>query len=178
MSLVNEQMIELIQDAFDLEANSKRFYTYAADVTNNPSGKKMFEKLAHDEDGHMVAFEEIISSITGGDDWKEIAAQQARTMPPSGIVESFKATVEKWIGNKQSADDTVALRMAMELERRAIKMFEGLSARAQDPEVKKLAESLADEERYHYDMLQAQHDNILNVGIWMDDSEFQMDGKF
>jgi rubrerythrin len=178
MGTLNEQLVELIKDAFDLEFNSKRFYLFAVEVTNNVAGKKMFQKLADEEDGHMEAFEKIISTITGNDEWKEIATEEARTIPPSAIVESFKATVDKWIGNKQSADDTVALRMAMELERRAIVMFEGMSKRAKNPQVKALAESLADEERYHYDMLQAQHDNILSVGIWMDDAEFQMDGKF
>lgn len=178
MGQINEQMVELLRNAFDLEANSKRFYTYASDVTNNPSGKRMFLKLAADEDGHMEAFEEIITAITGNADWKEVVEEQGRTLPPSGIVESFKASVETWIGNKKSADDTSALRMAMELERRAIKLFEGMARDAQDPQVKELAERLAEEERYHYDLLQAQHDNILNVGIWMDSAEFQMDGKF
>lgn len=178
MPHMNESLAKLVREAVDLEINAKKFYEYAAEVTANERGKKMFLKLAAEEGGHMEAIGSIIESITGTKGWEEIAEEEMQTMPPSAIVESFKATVAEWVVSKKTADDAVALRMAMELERRAMKYFEDLAEMATDPKAKALAKKLAEEETYHYDLLQLQHDSILNMGIWIDDPEFQMDGRF
>ena len=66
----------------------------------------------------------------------------------------------------------------MNMERRAIRLYEGLRDRTPDPKVRALAERLVDEERFHYDLLQAQADSLMNVGIWLDKPEFRMDGKY
>jgi len=178
MSRISEQVAEIVREAIDLEANAKIFYELAATVTEHERGKAMFERLAREESGHMDEVGEIITALTGGEDWREAVDEDSHTVRPSAIVESFKETVAHWIGNKKTADETVALRMAMELERRAIHYFEGLARMSDDPKVHAMAERLVEEERYHYDLLQTQYDNILNVGVWVDGPEFRMDGKF
>lgn len=175
---IDDHLAGLIRESIDLEISGKRFYEHAAEVTENEQGKKMFENLAKAEDGHMESAGRIFTQMLGNEDWREIAEQEAEKAPSSGIVDELKSAIDGWIGNKKKADDIEALRMAMELERRAIKFFENLAAKSDDPKVHELAEKLADEERFHYDMLQAQHDNIMNVGFWLDDPEFRMDGKF
>jgi len=37
---------------------------------------------------------------------------------------------------------------------------------------------ICDEERLHYDLLQAQNDSVTNSGFWLDVAEFRMDGKY
>jgi rubrerythrin len=76
------------------------------------------------------------------------------------------------------ADDTQALRMAMELERRIIHLLKDLSEHTQDPDVLELIGKMTLEESSQYDALQAQLDSLLNVGLWLDTPEFRMDGKF
>jgi len=178
MTKLDERVVEVIKEAIDLEINAKAFYLYAAEVTEHERGRAMFEKLAHEEGGHMDEMGEIFTALTGGDDWQDIVDHEMQTMPASSIVDSFKQTVAHWVGNKQTADETVALRMAMELERRAIRYFEDLAKRSDDPKVHELAERMAEEQHYHYDMLQAQYDNILNVVMWLDGPEFRMDGEY
>ena len=48
----------------------------------------------------------------------------------------------------------------------------------EDAVAKEIFEKIADEERFHYDLLQAQYDSVTGSGFWLDSSEFQMDGKY
>ncbi len=178
MSGHDEHIVLLIREMVDLELNAKRFYEHAAKVTHNETGKKMFKRLALEEAGHIKDVGVIFASALGGDDWKEILQREVKNHAPSKLVAKFEEEVQEW-GSENKADETEALRMAMDLERRAIKFFEDLSKKYVDnPAARKLAAKLADEEKFHYDMLQAQHDSVMNVGIWLDEAEFRMDGKF
>jgi rubrerythrin len=76
------------------------------------------------------------------------------------------------------ADDTQALRIAMELERRIINLLKEMSEHTEDPAVIALISKMILEEDAQYDALQAQLDSLLNVGLWLDTPEFRMDGKY
>ena len=47
-----------------------------------------------------------------------------------------------------------------------------------DPVAKEILNQICDEERFHYDLLQAQYDSVTNDGFWLDSAEFRMDGKY
>jgi rubrerythrin len=81
-------------------------------------------------------------------------------------------------GHGVVADDTQALRLGMDMERRAIHMFKELAAHTQDAVVINLINKMIEEESFQYDSLQSQLDSVLNVGLWLDTPEFRMDGKF
>ncbi len=178
MSDINDQLADLIKQAIDLEINSKRLYQHAAETTKNELGRKMFERLVKAEEGHLDSVGEIFTEILGNDDWKEIAERELEGATPSTIVEDLKKAVAGWTGKEEHADDVVALRMAMEMERKAIHYFEELSKKSHNPKVLEMIKKLIDEETFHYDILQSQRDSILNMGIWLDSVEFQMDGKY
>jgi rubrerythrin len=76
------------------------------------------------------------------------------------------------------ADDIQALRMAMELERRAINMLKSMTGYFSDPAIVELLNKMTKEECDQYDVLQAQFDSLQNVGLWLDKPEFRMDGRF
>ena len=71
-----------------------------------------------------------------------------------------------------------ALRVGMELEENAIRFFAQASADADDPVAKKIFREISEEEKFHYDLLQAQHDSVTRSGFWLGSAEFQMDGKW
>lgn len=177
MSHLDDHIVELIRETVDLEMNAKRFYEHAAEVTHNETGKKMFKRLAKEEVGHLKDVGEIFTLVTGTDDWKDILKEETKNHTPSKLVKEFEEAVHEW-GSENRADETEALRIAMDLERRAIQFFEGLAKKWDDPKSRQLAMKLADEEKFHYDLLQAQHDSVMNVGIWLDAAEFQMDGRY
>jgi rubrerythrin len=71
-----------------------------------------------------------------------------------------------------------ALRIGMELEQKAIGFFSQSAAGMSDPAAQEIFEKIAGEERFHHDLLQAQHDSVTRPGFWLDRSEFQRDGKY
>ncbi len=66
----------------------------------------------------------------------------------------------------------------MDLETHAVRHFEAASRDTYDSVAKKMFREIAEEEKFHYDLLQAQHDSLTNSGFWFDSAEFRMDGKY
>lgn len=177
MSHIDDRVIELARTALSLEFGGEHFYRHAAEMTRNPSGKAMFQRLAEEENSRRDDTHMLFGAIIGEDEWKHLVAEEAKYAHPSKVVAELEAAVAHR-GHALVADDTQALRLAMELERRAIHLFEELSTHTHDPVIVDLVGKMADEERLQYDLLQAQLDSVLNVGLWLDQPEFRMDGKF
>lgn len=177
MSHVDDKIIELVRTALDFEFGGEHFYRHLAGLTQNARGKAMFLRLAEEERRHVGESHTLFAALVGEEEWARLSAAEAAQANPSRIVAELEAAVLQR-GHAVVADDTQALRMAMELERRAIQMFKGMSEHTTDPAVLDLIGKMIQEETFHYDSLQAQLDSILNVGLWLDQPEFRMDGKF
>lgn len=177
MTHIDDKVIELARTALSFEYGEEHFYRHAAEMTQNPAGKAMFLRLAEEESGHMEDMHALFSAIIGKDVWERLAAEEAENAHPSKVIAEMEAAVARR-GMIVVADDTQALRMAMELERRIIHLLKDLSEHTQDPDVIELIGKMTLEESSQYDALQAQLDSLLNVGLWLDTPEFRMDGKF
>ncbi len=177
MSHVDDRIIELVRTALDFEFGGEHFYRHLAELTQNASGKAMFLRLAEDEKRHVEDSHTLFAALVGEEEWARLATREAQQANPSRIVAELEAVILQR-GHAVVADDTQALRMAMELERRAIHTFEEMANHTTDPAVLNLIGKLVQEESFHYDSLQAQLDSVLNVGLWLDQPEFRMDGKY
>jgi rubrerythrin len=177
MSPIDDKVIELARTALRFEYGGEHFFRHAAGMTRNASGKAMFLRLAAEETDRMEDMRRLFSAIIGQDMWQRFAAEEKANAHPSHVVAEMEAEVAKR-GHSVVADDTQALRLAMELERRVIQLFKELVAHTNDHEVVKLAGKIIDGECFQYDNLQAQLDSVINTGMWLDKPEFRMDGKF
>jgi len=177
MSQISDGLLELVQSAIGLELNGEHFYRRAAEATEHPRGKLMFLRLAEEERGHVVEIGALFAGLIGESEWERLSAEELANPRKSSVIDQLEATIVAR-GHGVVADDTQALRLAMELERRATLFFEELKKSTDDPVKLKMIHALAEEERYHYDVLQAQLDSVLNVGIWLDAPEFRLDGKY
>ena len=137
----------------------------------------MFLRLAEQERSHVGEIGALFTGLIGEDEWARVSAEEAASPRSSTVIAQLEAAILAR-GHSEVADDTQALRLAMELERRAILFFEGLRGRTDDPVKVNMIRHLIEEEHYHYDFLQAQLDSVLNVGIWLDTPEFRLDGRF
>jgi len=173
----HEELIQVVRDALSLEFNGEYFYQQVAELTHHPKGKQVFLQLAEQEQGHVEEIGNLFAHLIGEEAWKQVLAETATQPRSSPVIEQLAAAVTAR-GHGQVADDTQALRLAMELERRAIQFFEGLKQHTDDSVMLDMIHKMAEEERFHYDFLQAQLDSVLNVGIWLDSTEFRQDGKF
>lgn len=177
MTHIDDKIIELARTALSFEYGEEHFYRHAAEMTQNPSGKAMFKRLADERPERMEDMHKLFSAIIGNDEWQRLAAEEAENAHPSGVIAEMEAAVAQR-GMEEVADDTQALRVAMELERRILHLLKDMSEHVNDPDIVKLAEKMIQEESYQYDALQAQLDSVLNVGIWLDKPEFRMDAKY
>jgi rubrerythrin len=170
---VTSQVVNVIKEATKLEINGRAFFNHAAEVTHNELGKKMFRKLAQDEIRHLDSFGELFTRVIGGEEWRKFVDQE-EPKGESSLIDELKSRMKKG----ERAGELEAISIGMDLERNAVDFFEKSAKEATDPTAKEIFEKICDEERLHYDLLQAQYDSVTNSGFWLDVAEFRMDGKF
>ena len=165
--------IKLAIGAIQLEIDGRNFFLKAVEMSHNKLGKKMFQKLADDELRHLTDFKNIFSTIIIGEDWdKLVNSETSKTISP--VIKELTSRLEK----AGSASEIEAIKIGMELERKAIHFFEDFTKELDDAQTKEIVLNICDEERFHYDLLQSQYDSVTNSGFWLDVSEFRMDAKF
>jgi len=173
MEKLSKQVEKVIIDAIKLEIEGKAFFIRAADVTHNELGKKMFLKLADEEVKHLETFSRLFSSVIKDKDWKKYIRKE-ELEGKSEVIEELALRMRRAEGK----GEVEALRIGMELEQKAIEFFERSAQESDDPTAVEIFRKISEEERYHYDLLQAQHDSVTRSGFWLDSAEFQMDGKY
>lgn len=173
MKKISREVKGLIEEAIKLEINGQAFFKKAAGITHNELGKKMFHRLAEEEVKHLDAFSRLFSSVIKSDDWKK-QVKKEELKGTSAVIEELALRMKRAEGQSE----VEALRIGMELEQKAIDFFSQSAAAMSDPDAKEIFEKITDEERFHYDLLQAQHDSVTGSGFWLDSSEFRMDGKY
>jgi len=173
MAEISPQVRAAIKGAILLEINGRKFFNHAADVTEHERGKKMFRFLAQEEVRHLETFGKLFSKILGKEDWKDVIDEK----DVSGEAPLVQKLEERMKG-KRCRGETEALSIGMQLEREAIEYFNNAAEKTEDPVAKKMFNEISEEEKFHYDLLQAQHDSVSKSGFWLDGAEFQMDGKW
>ena len=173
MAEISQQIKDAIKGAILLEINGRKFFNHAADVTQHERGKKMFRFLAEEEGRHLEVFSNLFSQILGGEDWKKyIKSHEIQGEAP--LVEKLKERMKR----EEGKGETEALSIGMQLEMDAINYFQKAASETDDAVTKKIFTEISEEEKFHYDLLQAQHDSVTKSGFWLDSAEFQMDGKW
>ncbi|MGD2295396.1 MAG: ferritin family protein [Candidatus Aminicenantes bacterium] len=173
MKEISEEVENAIKDAIRLEINGRKFFLYAADVTEHEKGTKMFRFLADEEVKHMEVFGKLFSQILGSEDWKSyVRDEELRGEAP--LVVKLKESMKR----EEGQGEIEALRIGMELEQNAIEFFKNAADNTDDKTAKKIFQEISEEEKFHYDLLQAQYDSVTGSGFWLGSAEFQMDGKW
>lgn len=173
MKKISTQVENAIKEAIRLEINGQKFFNHAADVTHHERGQKMFRWLADEEVKHLETFGRFFSTVLGGQDWKKyVKGEEAKGEAP--LVEKLKERMKR----EEGKGEIEAISIGMELEQRAVDFFKNAAAETDDPQAREIFEKIREEEEFHYDLLQAQHDSVTHSGFWLDSAEFQMDGKF
>lgn len=175
MAELTGEILEVIREAIKLELNGQSFFENVADATHNALGKKMFTKLAQDEAQHLKIFSDIFTKMVGEDWKKHITDIKVNEKAP--MIEALAKKVAS-AGKESRASELEAISIAMDLERNAIDFFSGAAKKTTDAEARDVFNRIADEERLHFDLLQAQHDHLTNSGFWFDIAEFRMDSKY
>lgn len=175
MAEITGEIIEIIKESIKLELNGQSFFEQVANKTHNELGKKMFLKLANDEAQHLKVFSDIFTEMVG-EGWKEqLGDLESKKDAP--MIDALAKKVES-AGKESRASELEAIGIAMNLERNAIEFFSNAAQKTSDEKARGIFNKIADEEKLHYDLLQAQHDHLSNSGFWFDIAEFRMDSKY
>ncbi len=175
MSNISNEVLKVIKGAIQLEINGRSFFEHAAEITQKELGKKVFRKLANDEIEHLRVFSQLFTELIGDEEWKKYVSE--RENAKSTLIEELKERMEAK-GKEERVSELEALTIGMELERKAIDFFADSARNTSDPKAREIFMTISEEEKGHYDLLQAQHDSLSNSGYWFDMAEFKMDGKF
>ena len=174
MAELTDEIVSIIKEAIRLELDGQSFFEHVADATHNELGKKMFMKLANDEAQHLKVFSEIFTELVGEDWKKHIGDVKSKK---ASMIDALAKKVAQG-GKEGRASELEAISIAMDLERNAIEFFGNAATKTTDNKARDVFNRIADEERLHFDLLQAQYDYLTNSGYWFDVAEFRMDSKY
>ena len=175
MREISREVENAIKAAIRLEISGRKFFMHAADITEHEVGKKMFRFLANEEVKHMEIFGKLFSQILDSEDWKQYIRDE-ELKEESPLIENLKDRMKNKDGKGKG--EVEALRVGMDLEKSAIEFFTKALFGADDSTAKKIFLEIGEEEKFHYDLLQAQYDSVTHSGFWLGSAEFQMDGKW
>jgi rubrerythrin len=148
-------VIDMLKHAMQAERDGFHHYRAAAEHTDDPKAKEVFEKLAQDELAHHKLLEETLASVEKGASPPPFSDADRGTWGslsgPSPIFsEDFKARIK----NKHA--EMSALSIGMVLEQNGIAFYSGMEKKAEDPELKKMMAFLVKWEKSHLEALSAQ----------------------
>lgn len=161
-----------IQTAIVYETNVRDLYQDAADKATEEVGKKIFEVLAREEQGHL---DYLMSRF---DEWERtgtIESPALATILPSR--EQIAAGLDELSETLETRDWSVELdllRKALLAESTTGEFYKRMVAEL-DAAGQKLFRPFVEIEDAHYDLVQAQIDALNGMGFWFEVMEFDLE---
>jgi rubrerythrin len=150
---------DLLHEAMNSEIEAETFYRKASEKAQSQAGKNLFKELADFEHNHFEHVNTIIESRKKGIKIEKPVPH--REMP------EIKPEVE---GEFEPNKDEIVevLDLGIKAEEKARERYQKIAAQLDDPEGKEIFQDLAEDERRHHDLLEAQYYHMSNKGmiIW------------
>lgn len=145
---------DAISKAIYAEIGAMNFYSRMAEKIGNEEGSGKFRQLSSDEKGHRDTLKGWYSRLFGAE-----------------FAESEDELKRSEIGDipiNEMAGAMGALDIAIEAEAKANDFYSAHAEKADDPELKKMFERLAEQEKGHYDLLTAERNALTGGFYWFD----------
>jgi Fur family ferric uptake transcriptional regulator len=143
---------DALRIAIATEQSGLEFYTRAARITRDPRGRRVFDRLAAEEQEHLGKLErryrELIAEHPG------LEAEPTFLFFKGAANGLFAAGTEEL---RKGVDDRRALEIGIRCERGSHKFFKRYGERFEESEGKRIFLEFADEEREHLDLLTREH---------------------
>ncbi len=147
-----------IELAIKTETDAIDFYTKAAEKTTHLIGKKMFLSIIEDEKRHLKALQALFRGL---DITVEDVSPMARMKT---VFEENKEFMMERI--PASADDTDALKVAMEMEKESVEFYERAAAEVKADKEKALFACLVKQENEHFTIFSNTYNFLTDSGNW------------
>jgi rubrerythrin len=152
--LSHHTLMDAISRAIYAEIGAMNFYSRIAGRIGNREGSEKFRQLSADEMGHRDTLKGWYSRLFG----EEFVESEA------GIKGSEIGDIP--INERSGAVE--ALDTAIEAELKANEFYLSEAGKAEDPELKRMFEKLAQQEMGHYDLLTAEKNALTGGFYWFD----------
>jgi Fur family ferric uptake transcriptional regulator len=140
---------DALRMAIATERSGRTFYARAAKLARDARGRRIFEKLATEEIGHLEKLESRYQELLASH--PQLEAQPTFLFFKGAANGLFAAGAEEL--TKKNMDDRKALLIGIRCERGSHQFFKKYGARFEESEGKRVFLEFADEEREHYDLL-------------------------
>jgi rubrerythrin len=168
-----EAALTVLEEAMEVERQGEAFYQEAAELVQDPTGKKVFDTLAKDEMKHLRLLQTEYEAIQNDNEWVDL--DEAKAHGPKASLKLFPDKRDAALIIPADATDLDALTMAMGFEEKGYNTYHRASAEADDSRAKELFDFLARQENGHYVFLQKTHEYLTPEGAWFfDEREFPM----
>ena len=157
-------VIEVLKQAILMEKRGKSFYKKIAEQTDNEEVKKIFNAMSKEEDLHIRILSEQFANYAH---YKEFKISNLKDKGEEGSVADM--ILSKEIKTKLSASgfEAAAISAAIDMENKAIDLYEDRAKKAESPAEKNIYEWLANWEQSHLNILN-ELDKELMEQIWYD----------
>ena len=163
--------LNALKTALESEKEGADSYREYARKTTEPTGRKMFEVLARDEEDHAAILQEQVSRLGKGLSWCTYVPRESELQ----MLRPNLAQVEARKHSTEGMNDLDALRIAIAQEKTSIELYRLQAQALQDEQARDMYRNLAATEETHYDFLQAQLDYIEGTGFWFGIPEFSLE---
>jgi rubrerythrin len=150
-------LLDAIRVVKENERLSSERYAEAADHTNNPLGKKLFEQLSEFEKYHYERISLLEKSLQEKGDYIKYEGKEF-PLPPIFVIKAAEEPKHKSLMK--------IITLAIELEKTTEKVYADLAAQITDLEGHHMFSQLSEEEHKHYLLLRDAYWNLNNQGIW------------
>jgi rubrerythrin len=165
---------EALKVAIEYEHKVRDHYANGAAQILNPKGKKVFETLAKEEQGHVDYLESRLGEWTKRGRVENVPL--GTLLPPREWAEAARERFAK--GHEPTIvvqAELDLLKVALDLERQTSAFYRGM-VNTLPTEDKALFERFLDIEEGHVAIVQAEIDAVAGMGTWFDLMEFSLEG--
>ncbi len=145
---------QAIKMAVENEKEMMCFYQRAAEMAGTPSGKKVFEQLAKDEQDHV---NEFFRHYKG----KEIGSIEEFMSSPCQWSEAMVKELNQLVDGQ--VKERRALEIAMQKEQQLEQSLRNTAKQIVDPGVRLLFDQMAKETRNHFEVIESEYAHLMGM---------------
>ncbi|MDP8228944.1 MAG: ferritin family protein [Candidatus Electryoneaceae bacterium] len=163
---------EAIISALDYERKVRDYYFQAADSTDDPKGKDIFNALAEEEQGHVDYLESRL--VRWRKNGRLDVVELASTLPSRQWIEEGQAVMQKVKAKRDYSNEIRMLKSALKLEEEVSEHYRKLVDALKD-EAQSMFRRFMVIEDAHTAIVQAEIDALEGNGFWFDFAEFNLE---
>lgn len=164
---------EAIKTAIEFETNVRDVYRNAVNVATDPVGKRVFNVLADEEEGHLAYLNHRLEELT--QTGRITLETLATSIPSETIIRRGVSQLKSRIAERDKGTELELLRKAYDMEEKTSTFYRRMVAEL-SAEGQSLFKRFVEIEEGHLAIVQAEIDYLKGSGYWFDYREFGLEG--